>query len=404
MMRCVSNTPSQRELLRLLAGVVSGQVDPAAVPAESWDLLADLSIEHGLGPMLLWSVKQAGVDSVPAGSLGVLAASAHQSAMADILYEQSLDAISRALASAGIQALWLKGACLARTLYPQSSLRPMSDLDVLVRRGQVENALDVLRGLGYGFDGERGFRPSSPSETDEAYLKHLSFHHYVLKGGVHRAVTVELHFGLPAHAPGKKGLLPEEHMKWFRENTRPFRTACGAVCSGLAPEAHLQFLAAHNILHHGEFRPYLMRDLDVHLLISRESLDWQKIVDQAVELAWTGAVARSLERSVELFRSPVPAKVIEELALRRPAHEDPALASRARVPGHRWMRVRSLLERLPAREKMRYCLQSLFPAVGYMRSRYAVSEGSPVWPWYAYRWFDQGREIIHALEKRRVRS
>ncbi|MBK9125079.1 MAG: hypothetical protein IPM16_18430 [Chloroflexi bacterium] len=41
-----------------------------------------------------------------------------------------------------------------------------------------------------------------------------------------------------------------------------------------------------------------------------------------------------------------------------------------------------------------------FPTPSYMRNRYGVSPGKSVWPYYAHRWFDQGREVVAVTRKR----
>jgi len=394
-------TPSGIGTLHQLSALVSGRLAPGDVPAGQWRALTDSALDHGLGPMLLCSVKCSGMRSVPSEDRQTLAASAHQTAASDILFEESLRSITRALASARIPAIWLKGAALARTVYPQSSLRPMGDLDVLVPHAQRPAALDVLRGLGYTFDAHTTFRPDSPDKIDEAYLKHLAFHHDVLVGGGAGAVVVELHFGLWAHHHGNR-LLSLAHMAWFWEHTRSFYPDAQTPFTCLSPEAHLLYLAVHNILQHGEPQAYLMRDLDVHLLITREHPDWNLIIDQAVVLGWTGAVARALERAVEYFASPVPERILEQLALRRPAHEDPSLLLQKQAPGYRWECVQETLSRLSVREKMRYFFQSFFPVADYMRLRYAVPLDRPIWPYYPYRWFDQCREITRAMGKRMI--
>jgi hypothetical protein len=391
-------TPSENESLRQLTVLVSGRLSPGDVPAVQWRALTDLALNHGLGPMLLGSIKDSGIRSVPSEDCQTLMASAHQTAVADILFEDSLRSITRTFDSAQIPCIWLKGAVLARTVYPQSSLRPMGDLDVLVPHVQSEAALEVLRSLGYEFDVHTTFRPGYPDKIDETYLKHLAFHHYALIGGGARAVKVELHFGLMAHTGDR--LLPDEHIAWFWEHTQPFYLADQTSCVGLSPEAHLLYLAAHNIFQHGEAEAFLMRDLDVHLLITQEHPDWNMIIDQAVVLGWTFAVARALERAVNLFDTSVPKIVFEQLSVRRPAHEDPSYLLQKQAPGYRWECVQETLSRLPVRDKIRYYIQSLFPVADYMRSRYAVSPDRPIWPYYPYRWFDQCRDILAAMGKR----
>jgi hypothetical protein len=45
-------------------------------------------------------------------------------------------------------------------------------------------------------------------------------------------------------------------------------------------------------------------------------------------------------------------------------------------------------------------LETLVPTPAYMRGRYQVKPGWPIWPYYVYRWFDQARDVCFAMWKR----
>jgi hypothetical protein len=168
----------------------------------------------------------------------------------------------------------------------------------------------------------------------------------------------------------------------------------------LSPEAHLLYLSAHNLLQHGESQTCLMRDLDVHLLITQNPMDLDVVVNQAVALGWTCAVARSLERAADFFNTPVSDILFRHLAELKPAYEDPSLVTKKQGPGQRWVSVKEKLSRLSGKEKIWYVVQNFFPNPTYMRSRYGVDSHQSIWPYYPYRWFDQSREIARAMGKR----
>jgi len=51
----------------------------------------------------------------------------------------------------GIAVIVLKGAALAETVYPHPAVRPMGDIDLLVRPEAVQAMDDALTALGYDF-------------------------------------------------------------------------------------------------------------------------------------------------------------------------------------------------------------------------------------------------------------
>ena len=388
----------------LLAALVTQRLLPHDVPASQWQAIADTALAHGLAPMLYWAIKSAGMDAASIESGSAIAASARQTALSDILFEDAMQNISRAFSSADIPAVWLKGAALARTVYPQPCLRPMGDLDVLVPYNMRESALDTVQALGYKFDTRSRLRPANSDisekrrDKDEAYVRNLSEHHFVLKGGFSAKVSLELHFGLHSH--NDRGLLPEKHMQRFFHNTQAFTPGSQTHNEGLLPELHLPYLAVHNVVQHREGGGSLMRDLDVHLLITKNDLDWTALIDHAAALGWTRAVYRALERAVDYFATPVPESVLEDLSRIRPDHEDPFMIEKRHIPAYRWEVTRNTLSRLPIRAKMRFAADKLFPYAAFMRARYAVPQDRAIWPYYPYRWFDQGRVICHSIGRR----
>ncbi len=392
----MATTTAESSALHVLGSLISSRSSVQDIPPDAWATIIPLALDHGLGPVLLWTARQAGVDPHARPELAPLIQAAHHSAMATILLEKTQRDVDATLRSASIPALWLKGAALAYTVYPEPALRPMADLDVLVPYEQRERALEVVQGLGYDFYSLHGIRTRS---TGDDLARKLSAHHYHLRGGVSNAVILELHSRLLG---SDDRLLSLAQLDWFWAHTETVRAGEGWEFDTLTPEAHLLYGCAHAILQHGEAQLYLLRFFDLHQ-ITRAALDWPLIVDQAVALGWTLAVERALRRCMAFFATPVPAEVLEALVARRPAHEHAARVIRLQGPGHRWERLRDKLSQLSPRERAQYVFSVLLPSPSYMRQRYAIRPGWPTWPYYFYRWWDQGRDVAWATWKRLTR-
>jgi hypothetical protein len=390
-----------KKRLHQLASLVSKHLKPTDIHTDEWPILIHLAIIHSLGPMLLWIIKNSGMDSPFCNAWQPLVESAQQAAIADIHYEKNMCKINQAFISAHIPAVWLKGAGLAHTVYPQSCLRPMADIDILVYVDQAKAALDILLDMGYQlYHGPISFRPDNSADNEQAYLNHADDHHfhYFLTAGFPNSVAVELHFGLPAHSRNR--LLTEKQMSWFMNQTCIFLQEDAQPCMTLSPEAHLLYLSAHNMLQHGESQTCLMRDLDVHLLITKNIMDWDVVINQAVVLGWTCAVARSLERASDFFITPIPNEIFKQLKELKPAYEDPTLLIQKRGQGQRWVGVKEQLSNLSRKKRIRYIFQNFFPKPAYMRSRYGVESHKSILLYYPYRWFDQSCEIVRSLNQR----
>ena len=66
----------------------------------------------------------------------------------DITQQSELEAIGSAFTAAGVRFLPLKGSIIKR-LYPQSDMRTMSDIDLLIDEGNAGKARDIMEKLGY---------------------------------------------------------------------------------------------------------------------------------------------------------------------------------------------------------------------------------------------------------------
>lgn len=71
--------------------------------------------------------------------------------------ERQLGSLLKALSSAGIPVLLLKGAALLRTLYKETPCRPFCDLDLLIHREDYERVKELLKTQGYSEPHEMPF-------------------------------------------------------------------------------------------------------------------------------------------------------------------------------------------------------------------------------------------------------
>ena len=99
----------------------------------------------------------------------------------------------------GIEVVSLKGMAAAATIYPEADLRPMSDVDVLVRRRDLKNLVEGLEARGFVFSPVQG----TPSW---GHIGDASFHPFVAPGG---GFSFDLHVE-PDDYPIHRGLSAEQ--------------------------------------------------------------------------------------------------------------------------------------------------------------------------------------------------
>jgi hypothetical protein len=376
--------------LHILANLISKKISPQAVEDNQWGHIVDTAYRHDLAPVLYWVLKDQAPNLKSNPRLIPLKQAANDTAAKLSLFETAREQIDSAMAVAGIPAIWLKGIALAHTVYPQPWLRPMVDIDVLVPFHQRERALTAANSAGFT-------APEEPDVLDLDILPEELKRHYSLVGGPANAIILELHYKLLVTAGVE--LLSLEQLDWFWENTSRIFVGPNSF-KIFNPEASLLYLCAHALLQHGAVGTSLMRIFDIHLSVIKEDLDWQLIVDKAIQFMWSYAVERGLNIAVDFFETPVPSWALDELNTRRSPGENTFQVTRFQGKGHRWERRMMELSNLSFAARLRVILKKLFPPKDFMLKRYAITPGRPVLPYYFYRWFDAARILFCSIRTR----
>ena len=214
----------------------------SAVP--SFDELAIAAEQHGMEPLVLAHIERTGL-AIPADLRARLRARQTQHAHAAAVRARVVADVAGAMAQADVPFLVLKGAALAHLVYADPRLRPMRDVDLLIRKTDAGRALDVLMRC--------GFRPGGSAVPSRHH--HLPGMARTLEGAT---VTIELHHELLARTPFVEPLAFDDVIR----RSQPFEWG-GVTCQTLGREDMLWHVYAHafviNTLHPGAMRLRLAR-------------------------------------------------------------------------------------------------------------------------------------------------
>lgn len=216
-----------------------------------------------------------------------------------------------------LPSLVLKGAALAQLHYADWSLRPMTDVDLLVRPQDVPAALELLT------DG--GWRPL---EAPPADCERDPRHAVVLAAPASR---LDLHWRV----------LPECVRAGDDDAFWDGAVPCvieGQAGLALQPADQLLHAISHGVRWSKPGRPgYWVADA---LTILRSSVCWERFGELALERDLAYVTGKSLLYLAREFAAPVPAKLLGRLGRARPAwllrvgHTAEALAPSRRSPLH----------------------------------------------------------------------
>lgn len=213
------------------------------------------------------------------------------------LLEERLEEGAAALARAGIPVVLLKGAALARTVYPGFHARPMGDLDLLVPGSRSAEVLEILRALGWRSDPE--------TWPPEAYRHH---HHLPpLRDGRDPLVRLEIHTDL--FVEGHPFTLGAEVI-WG--GSRPLRVG-SAEARIPHPADHLLYVCTHFAWSHTMHKGAWLAFRDVDALARNGGIEWEGLAARARALGVGGPTYWTLHLARVLAGAPVPGEVVEEL-------------------------------------------------------------------------------------------
>lgn len=283
------------------------------------------------------------------------------------------DEVLRALGAAGIEVLLLKGALLARTVYPAPEARIRTDIDLLVASDAVEDACAALHGI--------GFAPSyevhgGPPMTQAQWIRR----------GDSPVHAVDLHWDL-----SNRPLLKDRFDFAALADRSVALPGHESPVAGLCPEDALLHACAHYFGHHrGEFRPdQWLLDMDL-LWRSLDDGGPDRVSEAALSMGIGSLVAEGMRLSAERFETPVDSIWLDQL---EQASRQESAQRLTRPPRFRALEIfRSAYEEKGLVAGLRNLRGTFFPPAAYMRRKYP---GAGRWalPWlYVRRMFDGFRK------------
>ncbi|MCI5191544.1 MAG: hypothetical protein D3915_00215 [Candidatus Electrothrix sp. AU1_5] len=293
LLRCLCDAPDASELEQLTES--------------NWHDLIKQARSHAVLYLLYHRLKTRNLDHlIPTDTLKAVRTEYFECAWRNNRLYDDLLKILKALHRENIPVIVLKGAHLAQIVYGNIALRPMGDIDILVKKEDLLQAKEHLLGLGY----------TPFKETDIATACANSQH-------------------LP---PMLKQDAPPVELHWTIENpTRPFtidieglwQRAQPASVGGvdtltLSPEDLLLHLCLHTAAHH-LYSNGLRALCDIRESIRhyREELDWKTVQLRAEEWGVSNAIYLTLYLAKSLLGAEVPDTLLNKL---EPEQGTPMLA------------------------------------------------------------------------------
>ncbi len=387
-----------RTLCALLAENPQG-ADWSEFSSTEWSLFEKMAVDEGVASFAYYLLMQEPhsykVEDFDPRALATLRDQEGRVALRNAQLFKHLQRVLSTLSRAEIDVVLLKGADLARWVYPQPGLRPMSDLDLLVSPEDFPRALELVQELGYS-----EYLPEASPGLDK-----LLGHHAHLRGSGLGRPLLELHYALVASSAFRHAV----PLDWFLENLQPLDTDGPGQLYRLNPTSNLVYLSAHQMLQHGGEHGSLIWLLDLHRLLvqNSEDINWQSLATQANLFAWNGALHTALTAVQDCFGTRLSMKILSTLS-DQVGPNDALVALKAQQAPTRILGEIKKLHSLNWHGRIHLFLALAFPSPSYMHWRYRPQPGW-MWPlYYPLRWvdiiFDGLQTILQIILKRKKKD
>jgi hypothetical protein len=278
----------------------------AQLADSGWDDLVTLADRHGLTPVLYQRLRMLGASaSIPRRAVQRLGKAYLSIARDNQRLYAELGHVLRALQKDRIPTIALKGAHLAAVVYGNIALRPMCDVDLLVKSDDLSAAEAVLLGMGYEQYGGA-----------DRFAMHLA---PLIKPGM---APVEIHWTI--EQPANPFKIDTDGL-WERARSA---TIAGVEVLVLSPEDLLLHLCLHTCFQN-MFDVGLRGLCDIATTIHHyhDDIDWARVQQRARAWGARNGVYLTLYLARELLQAAVPE---ETLASLKPDALDPQVVALAR--------------------------------------------------------------------------
>jgi len=270
---------------------------PEMLSDMNWENFIRIASRHSIIPMAYQRIKSHdSYNTIPVWVLEKLREKYHQIALESVRYFAEFSNTLYELSRVFTPVIVVKGAHLAGVVYEHNSLRPMTDLDLLVKKEDLVSISGKLISLGY-----KSSRPYSMKDE-------MDIHHHLPPLVKEDALPVEIHWSL---------LNPDSPFKedtiglWERANSE---VISGVNVKVLSADDLLLYLCLHMSYSHNlnfGIRPFV--DIAEVVRYYASEINWQTFIDRTLQWRAARPVFLTLYLEKDLLKTPIPDYVLTAL-------------------------------------------------------------------------------------------
>jgi len=390
-----SRALSPEEYLLVLAARLEMGPDDAAKmegilrEVVAWSAVRASARRLGVEPLLYKHLSQdryAGY--VPDGIIQHLKESYRNQSIRSLRIYGQLSRILGRMNQADIPIILLKGTYVAKWIYGDIALRPMSDIDILCRDEDTGAAQEVLRGLGYEQIAQSKFH-------EQVSLRKITKYPHLYPFVKPNAIRVEVHTDIFTKARYKTG-----------EMKRVWKTAIpldlnGEEANALSREHQLLFLYFHLHKHLMSGIATLYWFCDIHEFIRhcREEINWNQFRAIAESSGIASQIAPLHDLLLRHWKMSIPENTVPFADV-----DVDRLSLKSTIDGNKQNFLPSRIQLLidiknenGLGKALYYVLRHLFPARSHIINRYNPGNQREIYGYYIFHCYWRFRHAFTSL-------
>lgn len=340
---------------RLLFGFVracgpDGEPGAAAYPAGplSWDRIVDQAIEGGVAPLVYMGLREADqLARVPVSAAERLRNAYFMIGAENIRYLACAGRVLSTCRESDIDVIPLRGIAFVESLYRNIALRPLSDVDLLVRPSAFQRLRVLLDSLRYW---PVAGHPNQWTNADIVLDIHVDLAGVERIAARGRAAQIDMEMVWDAAVPAVIAGVETRTLSW---------TDTVLVC------------CLHAIKHSCD---RLVWFADLAALLTCQTIDWDSVISRARWFHLTKPVYYALAYLQATIGTPLPAGMMDELRPARTGWMERRCMERVLrgEPAGRFGEVFSLFMMERIRDRLAFIVETCFPHRAVIEQAYGV--------------------------------
>lgn len=259
-----------------------------------WDYITSKSLQMRTSQLLYKNLEKIDTDKViPERILKNLKKLYYIAIAQNMFFYDELSKVLNVFKDEGIDVIILKGGALEESVYGDIGLRSFNDIDILVRKNDLQKAKNTIKAAGYTLD-----NIGSPEANSEKFGYNL---HYI------KDIILEIHWDITRRTGNEKYAKIEINELWKNAISAKIANVETKI---MAPEDFLMHSCIHMA---GHYYSRLIWFCDISEVIRKYYVNWDSLVKNAKKSQVTAYMFYGLYFTDQLLDCGVPAFVLDEL-------------------------------------------------------------------------------------------